>query len=73
MWMMPLHLHVNQKSEYDMMMMTIGNIYNKIIHLILRTKQIEHTLIKVNTSLRSRKMLKNDIKCDYSVNRGRRV
>ena len=20
MWMMPLHLHVNQKSEYDMMM-----------------------------------------------------
>ena len=21
MWMMPLHLHVNQKSDYDMMMM----------------------------------------------------
>ena len=22
MWMMPLHLHVNQTSDYDMMMMT---------------------------------------------------
>ena len=24
MWMMPLHLHVNQKSDYDMMMMMIS-------------------------------------------------
>ena len=23
MWMMPLHLHVNQKSDYDMIMMII--------------------------------------------------
>ena len=24
MWMMPLHLHVNQKSDYDMMMTPKG-------------------------------------------------
>ena len=24
MWMLPLHLHVNQKSHYDMMMMSSG-------------------------------------------------
>ena len=26
MWMMPLHLHVNQKSDYDMMMMSLCKI-----------------------------------------------
>ena len=36
---------------------TIGIIYNKITHLVLRTREIEHILINVNTSLRSRKML----------------
>ena len=25
MWMMPLHLHINQKSDYDMMMMIIDS------------------------------------------------
>ena len=37
MWMMPLHLHVNQKSDYDMMMM-IFSIYGlgaQKNHLIL--------------------------------------
>ena len=35
----------------------IGIIYNKITHLVLTTRQIEHILININTSLRSRKML----------------
>ena len=35
----------------------IGIIYNNITHLVLRTRQIEHILINVNTTLRSRKML----------------
>ena len=35
----------------------IGIIYNKITHLVLRTWQIEHILINVNTSLKNRKML----------------
>ena len=52
---------------------TIGIIYNKITHLVLSSRQIEHILINVNTSLRSRKMLENDIKCDNSVYRGRSV
>ena len=26
MWMMPLHLHVNQKSDYDMMMMIANRV-----------------------------------------------
>ena len=44
---------------------------NKITQLVLRTRQIEHVLINVNTSLRKAKIcLKNDIKCDSSVNRG---
>ena len=30
MWMMPMHLHVNQKSDYDMMMMMmIHGIFKK--------------------------------------------
>ena len=51
----------------------IGIIYNKITHLVLTTRQIEYILINVNTSLRSRKMLENDIKFDKSVNRGRSI
>ena len=51
----------------------MGVIYNTITHLVLRTRQIEHMLINVNKSLRGRKMLENYIKCNCSVNRGRRV
>ena len=46
---------------------TIGIIYNKITHLVLRARQTEHILINVNTSLRGRKMLENDMKCDSSL------
>ena len=48
-------------------------MYNKITHLVLSTRQIEHILVNVTTSLRSRKMLENDIKWDNSVNRGRNI
>ena len=51
----------------------IGIIYNKITHLVLRTSQIEHILINVNMPLGAEKCLKNEIKCDNSVNRGRSV
>ena len=36
-------------------------------------RQIEHFLINVNTSLRGRNVIENDIKCDYSLNKGQRV
>ena len=49
-------------------MATIGIIYNKITHLVLGTRQIEHILFNVNTSLRNEKMLENDIECDNYVN-----
>ena len=32
-------------------------------------RQIEHFFINVNTSLRGRNMLENDVKCDNSLNR----
>ena len=45
----------------------------KNTHIFLRTRQIEMILININTSLRSRKILENYVKCDNSVNRGRNV
>ena len=51
----------------------IGIIYNKITHPVLRTRQIEHILINLNRSFRSRKRLEKWLKCDNSVNRGRSV
>ena len=51
----------------------LGVIYNKITHLFLRTREIEHILINANTSLRGRKILEKDIKSDNFVNRGRSV
>ena len=41
--------------------------------MFLRTRHFEHILINVNISLRSGKMLKNDIKCYNSVRRGRSI
>ena len=29
MWMLPLYLHVNQKSDYDDMMMVMSNVGSK--------------------------------------------
>ena len=46
-----LNLNVNFKLT------TVGIIYIKITHLVLRTSHIERILINVNKSLRSRKML----------------
>ena len=64
---------VKAKENLKLSLTALGIIYNRISHLVLRTRQIEHVLVNVNRSLRSRKMLENDIKCYYSVNRGCRV
>ena len=48
-------LRLYSKFERNLLSLTtIGIIYNKITHPVLRTRQIEHILINVNTSLRSR-------------------
>ena len=47
----------------------MGIIYNKITHLVLRARHIEHILFNLNTSLRSKKCKKKYITCDSSVNR----
>ena len=59
------------RCKYPLLSLTtIGIILNKINHLVLRTRQIEHNLVNVNSSLKNRQMLeKNAIKCDNSVKR----
>ena len=51
MWMMPLHLHVNQKSDYDMMMMmmilwqaTTVQTFRTFTFIYLRNKETQQTL-----------------------------
>ena len=70
MWMMPLHLHVNQKSDYDMMMMKerVNNstecIFISFCSCRMRTRASDSVLEVKDVSLKIKdKQILHNLRC----------
>ena len=69
MWMMPLHLHVNQKSDYDYMMMTMRPIVDQSLaagFIPMNTRQ-QRASLQFKPSVPERKVYNNEDIAFFSV------